>query len=154
MDTVCILLPLNYTQQSMAHTRKNKSLHVALRNDLKDKLADFAKARHTDMTKVLNYAFEKLLEEEEIDPSVETVLKDIILRKFVIPKGYKLRSFYLTLWLLASKYPEASSKLFWGELVFLSSMDKTHKEVFTEITEERKILSARKTKEGDVPPAA
>ena len=96
------------------------------------------------MSAVMGYALEKLFEEEEVDPRKEGALAVVLGRKFAIPKGYKLRSFWLTLYMLQGQYPNTSSKKYWGEMVYLSSVDKTHKEVFTEILEERAQLLKEK----------
>lgn len=96
------------------------------------------------MSEVIRYALEKLFEEEEVDPLKESALAVVLSRKFAIPKGYKLRSFWLTLYMLQGQYSHNSSKKYWGEMVYLSSVDKTHKEIFTEVVEERSQLMKEK----------
>lgn len=116
--------------------KKEPSMHIALGEDTRAILKPFAKNRAKSMSEIIRYSLEKLFEEERVDPRQEAALARVVSRKFGIPGGYKLRSFWLTLCMLGQKYPEASSKKFWGSLVYISEVDKTHKEIIQEITEE------------------
>lgn len=120
------------------------SMHITLSDQLKNQLKPFAKNRDQNMSATIRYALEKLFEEEEIDPVKEAALSVVLARKFSMPRGYKLRSFWLTLFMLQGRYPGSSSKQYWGEMYYLSSVDKTHSEIFTEIIEEREQLLAEK----------
>jgi hypothetical protein len=122
----------------MTKKKQHNSMHVVVAPHLKDLLVPFSKNRGQSMTATIQYALEKLFEEEETDPvkAGEIALRAAILRRFTIPRGYKLRSFWITLHTLASRYPKASSRKYWGEMIFLSPADKTHKEIVDEITEE------------------
>jgi Arc/MetJ-type ribon-helix-helix transcriptional regulator len=117
-------------------TKKEPSMHISLGEDIRAILKPFAKNRTKSMSEIIRYSLEKLFEEESVDPKREEALKRILARKFVIPGGYKIRSFWITLFTLADRYPDASSKKFWRELVYLSEVDKTHKEIVLEISEE------------------
>lgn len=105
------------------------SIHIRLEKDTQDKLQRFAHLRRSNMSAIIRYALDKLFEEEEVDPTGERILKGILDPLFKIPRGYKLRSFYLTLYMLGRKYPYDSSMEYWGPGVYLSPYDMTHKEV-------------------------
>lgn len=117
---------------------KTKTLHLALDPTLREKLEIFSANRKSSMTKVINYGLEKLFEQEELDPKKYDALKGILDRRFSIPRVYTVNSFYVSLYMNASNYPNASAKDYWKTIVYLSEIDKTHKEVFAEIQDELK----------------
>jgi hypothetical protein len=92
------------------------------------------------MSSAIQYSLGLLFEVEDLNPAKEEALRVVISRKFTIPRGFTLRSFWLTLYMLAAKYPDESSVSFWGDMVYLSQVDKTHKEILTEVLEERARL--------------
>lgn len=121
------------------------SIHLRLGDHQEEKLKSFAEARKSNMTAVIRYALDKLYEEEDVDPTREDMLKKILDPLFAIPRGFKLRSFYLTIYLLAGKYPKESSKSFWGPGVYLSSFDMSHKEVLVHIiAKQREYISGKR----------
>lgn len=130
------------TTTNMA-TKKEPSMHISLGDDIRQILKPFAKNRGKSMSEIIRYSLEKLFEEEAVDPVKERYLKQVITKRFSIPKGYKLRSFWITLHTLADRYPQASSKRFWRELVYLSEIDKTHSQVVVEVLEDLKSAMAK-----------
>lgn len=113
-----------------------KSIHVKLPAELKVTLDRFAKYRSISKTEVIKIALEKMFEDEDIDPRPGAALKKSIEKRFKIPRGFSPRSFYVTLYLLASRYPKASCKKFWDEIIFRGQGETTHLEALEEIKSE------------------
>lgn len=124
------------------HTKKKApTMHIRIGDDLSAILAPFAANRGLSKNAVICYALAKLFEEEAVEPAREIAAGSAIKRVFAIPTGYKLRSFILTLYMLAKVYPSASSQKFWGKMVYLLSDNKTHEEVWSEI--EKQMTSGK-----------
>lgn len=111
-------------------------MHVALNDELSEKLHTYSKSRKKDMSKTIRYALDLLFSLEGLDGVKDKALKSVIERKFVVPKNIPIRSFYVFLYLLSTNYPTGNSKEFWTETVYISSIEKTHTEVFLEIKDE------------------
>lgn len=90
------------------------------------------------MTYVINRALASLFNQEDANYAKHNAIQTVIDRKFSIPKVYTLKAFYVTLYMNATHYPNASAKSYWGNLVYLSEIGKTNKQLFTEIQEELK----------------
>lgn len=123
-------------------------MHISLTPDLDLQLSEFVKLREkgTDKSKVLRYALETLFSLEDLNPLKQAALKYSLERKFSVPKNIPLKSFYLFLYLLSKNYPEESSKDFWTEVIYISSLDKSHIDVFQEVKDEYKIFFENKSK--------
>lgn len=116
----------------------SKTMHVAVEQDLKEKLKPFAKKRKKSMTAIINYALEKLFEREEEDPQRLQALERVLSRKFSMPKMYDPWPFFVTLHNCAKNHPDFSAKKEWGPVIYLSEVDKTNKQIFIEVQEELK----------------
>jgi len=117
-------------------------MHISLSDELQEQLEPFAENRQTSKSAIIRYALAKLFKEENADPASEADLATVLSRKFSIPATYTPLSFWATLYVLQDNYPKESSKKCWGEIIYLSSVDKTHREIFIEVIEERKQLEA------------
>lgn len=124
--------------------KKNKppkrSVHLSIGKDLMDRLKEFSENRENTMTETMVYALNELFTYESIHPLRDSVMRDVVERKFSLPKEFNLRSFWLFLYLLSERYGDKSSKGFWGDVIYLSGIDKTHKEIYTEIYDESNRL--------------
>lgn len=111
-------------------------MHIALNEEMTEKLHLYSKNRAKDKSKTIRYALDLLFSLEGLDGLKDKALKSVIERKFVVPKNIPIRSFYVFLYLLSRNYPGISSKEFWNETVYISSIERTHEEVFLEIKDE------------------
>lgn len=126
-------------------------MHVYFDDALKKKLEKYTENRQngkkkTSQSVIIRQALERLFAVESMNPEVDERLRDAVSQHFEIPSGYELRSFFLTLWMLSKAYPQASSKKFWGELVFVSPENMSHGEVFEKISKEIKRGAAQHSK--------
>ena len=120
-------------------------IHISLGADVREKLKLFSSSRKQSMSKVIETSLEKLFEEESLDFKKHAALSVSMAKRFMIPRGYKLNSFYSTLYMLANKYPDASSKEYWGPMVYLDIVDKTHSEIQQDIAKEyEKLVRVKK----------
>lgn len=113
-------------------------MHIALKEDLEEKLKNFSKSRKVSRTNIMNYSLDLLFSLEQMDYKNELALKHAIEHKFVVPKNIPIISFYSFLYLLANKFPGDSSKEFWSETIYRSSLDKSHGEVLAEVKDDHK----------------
>lgn len=136
---------LTITPDILIHTM---SMHISLPPELKETLKTFAKNRRKAMSAIIQHALTKLFEAEDMDPAQEEALRLVISRKFVMPRGYTLKSFWFTLYMLGRQYPKKSSKTFWTEVVYLSQVDKSHATILMEVIEERdQLVKERKNED-------
>lgn len=117
-------------------------MHVYFDDALKEKLERFTENRRNggggpSQSKIIRDALERLFAVEPEDPEKSRRLAEAVSHYFKIPTGYELRSFWLTLWVLSRAYPQASSKKFWGEMVYIAEENLSHREVVERITKER-----------------
>jgi hypothetical protein len=132
------------------------SIHLNLDKDEHTKIQAYAD-KHTKGNKsaTVKLALKKLFADEmPQDNSEQGKILDFVIRKlFNLPAGHTARGFYAILYLLAVRYPQASAKLFWSEVIFIGLNDVTHKEVFDEIVAaQRFLLNAKgKLKDAAIP---
>lgn len=121
------------------------SFHISLSPELDAQLEAYIKPRSkADKSKVLRYALETLFSLEDLDPLKQTALKLSIEHIFSIPKHTHFKSFFVFLYLLSKNYPQESSRDFWTDVIYLSSLDKTHEEVYFEVKDDySRRLSAK-----------
>lgn len=132
----------------MREKKQRKSFHLTIDEDVINTVKTYISQRPREtMTGLMTKALLSFFNQESPNPDKERALKAVLDMKFIIPTGYTLRSFWLTLHMLKEKYPNDSSKNFWGEMVYISSIDKTNKEIFIEISEEVKTLMTHGKKE-------
>lgn len=125
----------------MRQKKSKKSFHLTIDEDVISTVKSYISNRPGEsITGLMTKALLSFFNQESPNPTKERALKSVLDMKFILPSGYTLRSFWLTLYMLKEKYPNDSSKSFWGEMVYLSSIDKTNKEIFIEISEETKTL--------------
>lgn len=125
-------------------TSKNPSVHVRFSRSEYDKLDTFCNNRGgKKYTHVIKHALEKLYLTEGLDPTKHELLTEVLAPRFVVPGNIDPTSFWVFLWTLAQKYPKASSRLFWGDGVYLGVEDRSHKEIVDEIYKELESLKKR-----------
>lgn len=112
-----------------------KSVHVSLPESFfEHRLKPFAESRDKTISDIIRYALERVLEEEGLDYEKEESLKGAVERLFLIPRGYSVRNFWITLVMLAAKYPEQSARRFWSEMFYIGTdLNFTHKQVREDI---------------------
>jgi hypothetical protein len=120
-----------------------KSMHLSIGKDLMDKVKEFSDKRGNTMTDSVWYALTQLFKYEGIDPTKDNILKEVVERRFSLPEAFTLRSFWMFLYMLSDRYGDQSSRKFWGEVVYLSGIDKTHKEIYNELHDESSRLLKR-----------
>lgn len=112
-------------------------IHVSLGEALHQQVKDFAQPpRNLSISEVIRIALGRLFATECPDPKQDTALKIALGRHFSIPKVFPTRSFFIMLYKLSEQYPDSSSKAFWGSVVYISGIDKTHRQVYEEIQDE------------------
>lgn len=123
-------------------------MHISL-GDLDHQLDEYVKSRpnKTDRSKVVRYALEQLFAVEDLDPVRQSALKLALERRFTIPKNIPLKAFHTFLYLLSKNYSEESSKDFWSEVIYSSSIDKSHAEVYADVKDEFNRIVASKGNE-------
>lgn len=126
--------------------RKNCQVHMVLHKEVYNKLQSYAKEHGKSVTAIMEHALSLLFDTESLNPVRDRAIKEVVSRRFAIPRGFTPRSFWLSLYMLASRYPEGSSKLYWGEEIYLSIADKTHYKVFEDIKDEVTIEINRTNK--------
>lgn len=125
-------------------TKKDPSVHIRFTSNEYNKLDTFCKNRGGQTyTHTVKYALEKLYLTEGLDPTKHELLTSVLSPRFVIPGNIDPTSFWVFLWTLAQKYPKASSRLFWGDGVYLGIDDKSHKEIVDEIYSELETLRGK-----------
>lgn len=112
-------------------------IKLSLTQETEDKLRAYAAKREGNLTKVAEAALQQFFVSEEEDPTRERALHRVISRKLALPTGFTYRAFWLNIYMLAQHYPDLDAKGYWG-MVYLSSLTKTHRALFTEISEEWK----------------
>ena len=123
------------------------TMHISIDADTEAKLIEYVKARpNSSKSGLIRYALAKLFKSEPPAPRAnEQILEEILDRKFNRLPDMTVCMFWSLLVLLETHYPDKSSRIFWGPIVYASSVDKTHKEIATEIREEQeRLVEARK----------
>lgn len=113
-----------------------KSIHISLPDDVKATLKLFAAKRSLTMTAIIIDALKKLFACEGVDPRKHEALQRVLERKLSVSKPFVPESLFVTLYMNASNAPDASARTWWGVAVYLSGIDKTNKQLFTEIQDE------------------
>lgn len=114
--------------------------HIPFHPEITPKLDSFAKSRGRPKTKIIHSALKQFFELEEADAHQNSAFREAIDRKFSVPASIPHRSFFLFLYMLAKQYPRNDSRSFWTNVVYRSSIPKTHGEVFAELQADYGLL--------------
>lgn len=120
----------------MSKQDSKANVHISLPRELHNRLGIAAKSRGVSRTAIIEEALQEKFKSKEVDPKRLENIKKVLERRFLVPRGHAPLSFLNNLYSNAAAYPTASAKHYWGEMVYLSSIDKTHQQVFTEVKEE------------------
>lgn len=122
-------------------------MHIKLDEELSIKLDEYFQARKgVSKSALIRKGLQYLFSLESPDTAKEQALYSVIDRKFLLPSYHTYRSFWGHLCHMKAMHPNDSSKRFWGEPTYLSSIDKTHKKIFDEIKDETSLLLAHRGK--------
>jgi hypothetical protein len=111
-------------------------IHLCFTEGIKEKLKPFAAKRSKSMNAIVEHALTQLFIQEEEDPKRLEVLERIISRNFLVPKGVTTRIFFLWLHHAATVHGKYSAKREWGDVIYLSQIDKTNEQTFLELKDE------------------
>lgn len=122
-------------------------MHISINGELEEKLEAYATNRKTSKSDALRNGFQLLVNSEYHTERQETIVRVAIDQHFSVPAYFSHKAFMLMLGLLALKNGNDSSRHFWGSSVYVSTVDKTHHAIYTEIQDTMRRLAGKTKKE-------
>lgn len=118
-------------------SKKNiKSIHISIPIDLYNDLKNYSSDRSQSMTATMKYALETLFSIEPMESKKFNKLKKAITKYFMIPQGFLLHSFWLSLFMIGKNIPNGNSRKWWGDMVYKADKDYTNQEIIQLIAKE------------------
>lgn len=111
-------------------------MHIALGPELTKQLTDYADPREETKTSILRLSLKQFFDTSYPEREKETAVRLAVGRHFSVPKVFPYQAFFLFLYKLSHQCPKTSSREFWGPVIYLSSTDRTNREVYEEIASE------------------
>lgn len=118
-------------------------MHISLTDSLKSWLVEYSSKRKMSQNAVIASALEKLQASEPIEPGIDQALREVLLRRMILPAGFSFRNVYSMLWMLGKQYPDMSARDFWGGSIYLLADNPTHRELLELVAQELKQWSKK-----------
>lgn len=118
-----------------------RRLQIPFDEEYWEKIDQYARAFNHDNRTAAGRECIKLVLKQCADLKQTSLFKTVLERKFSLPTHITVRGLLSELTRVASAYPRQSAKDYWGADIYLSSIDKTHAEVFRDVTDEIRILA-------------
>ena len=118
-------------------------MHIFLGDERDAKLKKYAEDRKISKSKALKIGFDRLTATEYPNIEQETTVRLALSQYFAVPTMFAYKAFFTFLGMLAQHSSKASSKSFWGDLIYLSEIDRSHEEIYIEIVDEMKRIRKR-----------
>ena len=114
---------------------KKRMVSLNMEVELYDKLSNYCNAKGITVTRSINKALESFLQNHNVAGSEkDTIIKNVIENWLQIPNNTLApRGILIVLYLLAISYPNDSSRAFWGDMVYISNVELSHKRLYDEI---------------------
>lgn len=118
--------------------KTTRSIHVPFPVEVYDEIETYTESRGSTKVATVRHAVELMLAVEDKDFKKHHRLEKAIKKYFMIPQGFIVKSFWLTLYMLGINYPDASSRKFWGHMVYIHDEELSHRQVLDRMLQEGK----------------